>query len=273
MLRGYVRLWRKSLDSEWIKNHKLWAFWSWCLLKASHKEYDAIVGYQVVRLLPGEFIFGRHSAAQSLGMTDREIRTCLTTLKTTSNVTIKTTNKYSIISIVNWDTYQQDEIINDQQSDQQSDKPTTSKRPANDHKQTHKNISLSKDKDIIKPEKIIYYKNVRLTADEVQRLNADHGQDITNKAIKFLSDYKIEKKYKTNDDNLTIRRWVIDAVTKGGNNNGAKGTTASFGDSKRPSVCVEQERQADAINERWRREKERELHDESQAIGDSTGNT
>jgi hypothetical protein len=29
-----------------------------------------------------------------------------------------------------------------------------------------------------------------------------------------LSDYKIEKKYKTQSDNLTIRRWVIDAVKK-----------------------------------------------------------
>jgi hypothetical protein len=29
-----------------------------------------------------------------------------------------------------------------------------------------------------------------------------------------LSDYKIEKGYKTKNDNLTIRRWVIDAVKK-----------------------------------------------------------
>jgi hypothetical protein len=44
MNRGYVRLWRKSLDAGWIKNHKLWAFWTYCLMKASYKEYDAIVG-------------------------------------------------------------------------------------------------------------------------------------------------------------------------------------------------------------------------------------
>ena len=31
MNRGYVRLWRKSLDAGWIRNHKLWAFWTYCL--------------------------------------------------------------------------------------------------------------------------------------------------------------------------------------------------------------------------------------------------
>jgi hypothetical protein len=53
--RGYIRLWRKSLDAGWIRNHKLWAFWSYCLLKASYREYDAIVGLQIIHLLPGQF--------------------------------------------------------------------------------------------------------------------------------------------------------------------------------------------------------------------------
>jgi hypothetical protein len=50
------------------------------------------------------------------------------------NVTIKTTNKFSIISIVNWNIYQQTENGNDQQNVTR----TTSRRPADDHIQERK---------------------------------------------------------------------------------------------------------------------------------------
>ena len=119
MNRGYVRLWRKSLDAGWIRNHKLWTFWTYCLMKASYKEFDAIVGLQVVHLMPGQFIFGRKKAAEETGLTEREIRTIIDFLRKAGNLTIKTTNKFSIISIINWTIYQSEEIENDQLNDQQ----------------------------------------------------------------------------------------------------------------------------------------------------------
>lgn len=120
MNRGYVRLWRKSLDAGWIQNHKLWTFWTYCLLKASYKEFDAIVGLQVIHLMPGQFIFGRKKAAKETRLTEREIRTIIDLLIKVGNMTIKTTNKFSIISIINWTIYQSEEIENDQLNDQQT---------------------------------------------------------------------------------------------------------------------------------------------------------
>jgi hypothetical protein len=117
MNRGYVRLWRKSLDAGWIRNHKLWAFWTYCLLKASHREFDAIVGLQLVRLMPGQFIFGLKKASSETRLTIREIRTILDFLRKAENLTIKTTNKYSIITIINWHIYQGDNFKNDTLND------------------------------------------------------------------------------------------------------------------------------------------------------------
>ena len=125
MNRGYVKLWRKSLDADWIKNHKLWAFWTWCLMKATHKEFDAIIGLQIVHLMPGQFVFGRKKASKETGLTEREIRTIIAFLVNSGNLTIKTTNKFSIIYIINWTTYQADNIENDQLNDQ----PLTNKGP------------------------------------------------------------------------------------------------------------------------------------------------
>ena len=73
MRRGYVKLWRKSLDAGWIRNHKLWCFWTYCLLKATHKEFDAIVGLQLIHLYPGQFIFGLRKASVETGLSVQEI--------------------------------------------------------------------------------------------------------------------------------------------------------------------------------------------------------
>jgi hypothetical protein len=143
MQRGYVKLWRKSIDAGWLSNHKLWAFWCWCLMKASHKEHDMIVGCQQVHLIPGEFVFGLNKASEELEMSIRSIRTILDFLKKSKNLTIKTTNKFSVISIVNWHTYQSDKIENDKQND----KPPTNNRQATDNKQECKELKNVKNKE------------------------------------------------------------------------------------------------------------------------------
>jgi hypothetical protein len=38
-------------------------------MKASYQEYDAIVGMQIVHLIPGQFIFGLKKASSETGLT------------------------------------------------------------------------------------------------------------------------------------------------------------------------------------------------------------
>jgi hypothetical protein len=65
-----------------------------------------------------------------------------------------------------------------------------------------------KEKDIVLGE----YANISLSEAERDRLVSELGQDFFNRLITFYSAWKQEKKPKTKDDNLTIRRWVIDAM-------------------------------------------------------------
>jgi hypothetical protein len=84
-----------------------------------------IHGGREILLEPGQFIFGRRIASEETGLTEREIRTALASLIKLGILTNKSTNKFSIITIVNWSIYQAPEDDNDQQIDQQA----TSKRP------------------------------------------------------------------------------------------------------------------------------------------------
>lgn len=154
MEKGYVNLWRKSLESAVFKNANLWMFWCWCLTKATYKPYTTLVGYQKIDLLPGQFIFGRRKAAEELPLSEQEIRTCLKTLENLQNLTSKPTNKYTIITICNWERYQNQENEINQQVNQQ----LTNKQPATNHiqedkelKEENKSIELSNDNSSTEP--------------------------------------------------------------------------------------------------------------------------
>lgn len=131
MNQGYVKLWRKSLYSSLMRNPNLWMFWCWCLMKASHKPYKTMVGYQTIELQPGQFIFGRKAALKELPLSEKNIRTCMSALVNIENLAIKTTNKYSIVTICNWGLYQSEDDVTGHQTGQQA----ANKRPTNGHKQ------------------------------------------------------------------------------------------------------------------------------------------
>jgi predicted phage replisome organizer len=77
-----------------------------------------------------------------------------------------------------------------------------------------KEIDIEKDKKADKPPKHKYgeYENILLTDLEKGRLLEELGQEFFDRLITFYSAWKEEKKPKTTSDNLTIRRWVIEAV-------------------------------------------------------------
>lgn len=54
--------------------------------------------------------------------------------------------------------------------------------------------------------------NININIKELDKLNKEYGEEVTKKAIQYLSDYKIEKNYKTKSDYLTLKRWVFNAV-------------------------------------------------------------
>lgn len=81
-------------------------------------------------------------------------------------------------------------------------------------KDMDKDMVKDKDMDKEKENRIYFFENISLKKIEYEKLINEFSEDVVSKSIKFLSDYKIEKGYKTKDDNLTIRRWVIKAVTE-----------------------------------------------------------
>ena len=103
---------------------------AWFILAASWKE-SCFLGHRLQR---GQLFIGREIYAKKWRISERRFRTILTHLKNSGFLTIKTTSKGSIITICNYDTYQNFFKLIDQLRDQQ----VTSNRPASDHNQLNK---------------------------------------------------------------------------------------------------------------------------------------
>lgn len=120
MNHSYIRLNRKIIEWEWYGNINTCRLFIHMLLKANWK--DAKFEGKVIPR--GSFVSSIPKLSQETELTIREIRTGISHLKSTGEVTCKTYPKYTVFTINNYGSYQASDIQNDSQA--------TGKRHSND---------------------------------------------------------------------------------------------------------------------------------------------
>jgi len=107
----FILLYRKLLDSPVFHNEGLLKVWIWCLLRASFKERTVPVktgrGITEVKIKPGQFIFGRNTAAADLNMKPKTVYNRIQKLKRYDKIDIQRDTHFSVVTILNWELYQQ----------------------------------------------------------------------------------------------------------------------------------------------------------------------
>ena len=101
-LNGYIKLHRKLVDWEWYTDVNVKVVFLHLLLTANFKKNV----YQGIEVLPGQTIVGTNALAVNTGLSRQQVRTALNKLVLTNEITIKSTNKFSLITIENWSSYQ-----------------------------------------------------------------------------------------------------------------------------------------------------------------------
>lgn len=149
MHRGYVKLWRCIEDTGLVGQPTAFYLYSYLLLKSTHKAKSVVVSGAVFNLDAGQVVIGRNKLADETGLSVQQVRTALELLKKLSIITCKATNKCTVVSIVNWDTYQNNHPAPNQQDNQQSNQRPTSAQPALNQRLTTiqecKNIRTEED--------------------------------------------------------------------------------------------------------------------------------
>lgn len=149
MHRGYIKLWRCIEDTGLVGQPTAFYLYSYLLLKATHKAKSVVVSGAVFDLDAGQVVIGRNRLADDTGLSVQQVRTALELLKKLSIITCKATNKCTVVSLVNWDTYQNNQPEPNQQDNQQSNQHPTSTQPAPNQRLTTiqecKNISTEEN--------------------------------------------------------------------------------------------------------------------------------
>lgn len=111
---GWISLHRKIQDSfVWLDANQL-KLWLYCLMKARHKGGEFAFNGEMVKLDEGQFITGMHvldhdfnnGVKPSQKISGRTLMRWLHLFDERQMLSIKTTSKYSVISVVHWNEYQ-----------------------------------------------------------------------------------------------------------------------------------------------------------------------
>lgn len=113
--KGWVKLHRKLLDNPVMGDPDYLAVWVHLLLTACHKETSFIWNGKKKTLKPGQLLTGRKALSKATGVQQSKIYRALSYLESEQQIEQLKTNKYTIISILNWDKYQHEEQKREQQ--------------------------------------------------------------------------------------------------------------------------------------------------------------
>lgn len=137
---GWICLHRKSITSTVFQNAKIWYVWSWCLMKANHEDNEFIFNGKDIIIKRGQFITGRTQALKEMpGITAQMYRTAINYLKSTSRITSKVTNRFTIITVCKYEDYQNKNEQANQLTNQLTNQPLTNKQPATNQQLTTNN--------------------------------------------------------------------------------------------------------------------------------------
>ena len=146
MAEGWIKLHRKFDEWQWLNKPEMVSLFVYCLIKANHNG----AYWQNEKIERGQFITSPEKLSVKLGISYQSIRTCLTRLEKTGEIIKKSTNKYTIITVCNYDGYQMEQ--------QSTNKQLTNKQQST-NKQLTTNKNNKNDKNNILDKSNIFYQS------------------------------------------------------------------------------------------------------------------
>lgn len=138
-MKGWIKLYRKFLEWEWFDDPKMIKFFIYCLLRANYE--DANWQGQIIK--KGSFVSSLKNMSIDTDFSIQQVRTLIRKLESTHEITSKSTNRYTLITVCNFESYQSENIV-EQQADQQAEQQTDNKQTTNKQQTNNKQITTSK---------------------------------------------------------------------------------------------------------------------------------
>lgn len=138
-LNGYVKIHRRLVQWGWYKNSVIKDTFLHLIFTANFKDME----WEGQTIKRGQVVTSYKNLAADTGLTVQQVRNAIKKLKSTGEITSKSTNKYTIITLVNFDNYQSTEEITTSEITSKS----TNKQQTNNKQRTNKEQQRKKDKN------------------------------------------------------------------------------------------------------------------------------
>ena len=186
---GFIVLHRKLLEWEWFSDPKTLVVWIYLLFRANWKP-NRWKGIEIGR---GETLETIAGISRATGLSVRSVRTALEHLKSTNEVTTKSTGYGTLISITQYKKYQDYTKLIDKPIDKRIDK-----RPTNDRQTTDKTRTI-----ITKKQEKQERENTAPALDEIKNFVKEKGLNLDPQ---YFFDYYTEAGF-PRSWKATARRW------------------------------------------------------------------
>lgn len=101
-MEGWIKLHRKILNWEWYTDAPVRILFEHLLLTVNYEDKK----WKGMTIKRGQKITSYEHLADETGLTVQQVRTAINKLKSTSNLTSKSTNKFTLVTVENYDLYQ-----------------------------------------------------------------------------------------------------------------------------------------------------------------------
>jgi hypothetical protein len=196
-MEGWIKLHRKLVDWEWYHDSKMVHLLFHLIAIANHKEGK----WKGIEIKRGQLITGLDVLKQQTGISTQSLRTCLERLKSTGEITNKSTNKYRVITILKYDSYQINENTNKQTNKQLTNKQQTT------NKQLTANKNVKKDNNENKEEVYRFFDHLSISVIDYQKLlDLGWNKKQIDLTLDSIQNYSKNKNYK--NLYLTSKKWL-----------------------------------------------------------------
>ena len=144
-MASWIKIFRELLQWEWFEKAEMVQLFIYLLLKASCEDKQ----WQGITVKRGQLVTSNGSMRRDLKLSEQQIRTCIKRLISTGEITYQSTNRYVIITICNYDKYQENKsTANEPINEQANTLPTDEQRAINEQTTTSKEIKNIRNKEI-----------------------------------------------------------------------------------------------------------------------------
>ena len=110
MNEGWIKLYRQLAEKQiWLEQpFSKGQAWVDILLMVNHKPGEAVVGNMAIAVQPGQRVTSIKQLSERWGWSRKKTKSFLTLLERAGMLTHKSTTKYTVLTVENWDNFQSD---------------------------------------------------------------------------------------------------------------------------------------------------------------------